>query len=315
MNPYPFRYKQNRLQQLRGFCAVVESNSVSKAAARLNLTQPTVSLQVQALERELRATLFERRGPKLELTPEGEVLFELARPLVEGLSGLDRDFEARRNNVERGHLSIAAGESTIQYVLPSTVQKFAAKHPGISLALNNVTGMDGLQQLRERRVDFCVGPLLDTPPDLEFEPIVSFDPVLITAPGHPLSKHRNVTLKQISLHPLILPPRHLSTWRQVELVFLQQHLPYEVRLEMGGWEVIKRYVELGLGVSIVMSVCLTGNDRLCVIPVKKYFPKRVYGIVRLKGRPLSPQARQFIDTFRNIYARSNRRSSECQRPK
>jgi DNA-binding transcriptional LysR family regulator len=301
MNSHPFRYKQNRLQQLRGFCAVVESNSVSKAAARLNLTQPTVSLQVQALERELRATLFERRGPKLELTPEGEVLFELARPLVEGLSALDRDFEARRNNVERGHLSIAAGESTIQYVLPSTVQKFAARHPGISLALNNVTGMDGLQQLRERRVDFCVGPLLDTPPDLEFEPIVSFDPVLITASGHPLSKHRNVTLKQISQHPLILPPRHLSTWRQVELVFLQQHLPYEVRLEMGGWEVIKRYVELGLGVSIVMSVCLTANDQLCVIPVKKYFPKRVYGIVRLKGRPLSPQARQFIDTFRNCY--------------
>jgi DNA-binding transcriptional LysR family regulator len=274
---------------------------MSKAAARLNLTQPTVSLQVQALERELRATLFERRGPKLELTPEGEVLFELARPLVEGLSGLDRDFEARRNRVERGHLSIAAGESTIQYVLPSTVQKFAARHPGISLALNNVTGMDGLQQLRERRVDFCVGPLLDTPPDLEFEPIVSFDPVLITALRHPLSKHRHVTLRQISRYPLILPPRHLSTWRQVELVFLQQHLPYEVRLEMGGWEVIKRYVELGLGISIVMSVCLTGNDRLRVIPVKKYFPNRVYGIVRLKGRPLSPQARQFIETFRSSY--------------
>jgi DNA-binding transcriptional LysR family regulator len=236
VDSHPFRYKQNRLQQLRGFCAVVELNSVSKAAARLSLTQPTVSLQVQALERELRATLFERRGPKLELTPEGELLFELARPLVEGLSRLDRDFEARRNKVERGHLSIAAGESTIQYVLPSTVQKFAAKHPGISLALNNVTGMDGLQQLRERRVDFCVGPLLDTPPDLEFEPIVGFDPVLITALRHPLSKHRAVTLKQISQYPLILPPRHLSTWRQVELVFLQQHLPYEVRLEMGGWK-------------------------------------------------------------------------------
>jgi DNA-binding transcriptional LysR family regulator len=301
MDFHPFRYKQNRLQQLRGFCAVVELNSVSKAAARMNLTQPTVSLQVQALERELRATLFERRGPKLALTPEGEVLFELARPLVEGLSGLDRDFEARRNKVERGHLSIAAGESTIQYVLPSTVQRFASKHPGISLALNNVTGVDGLQQLRERRVDFCVGPLLDTPPDLEFEPIVSFDPVLITSRRHPLSKHRHVTLKQISQYPLILPPRHLSTWRQVELVFLQQHLPYEVRLEMGGWEVIKRYVELGLGISIVMSVCLTGNDRLRVVPVKKYFPKRVYGIVRLKGRPLSPQARQFIETFRGFY--------------
>src|SRR5438093_3262754 len=120
-----FRYKQNRLQQLRGFCAVVELHSVSKAAVRLHLSQPTVSLQVQALERELRTKLFERRGPKLALTPEGEVLFELARPLVEGLTGVDREFEARRNNVEQGHLAIAAGESTIQYVLPSSVQKFA----------------------------------------------------------------------------------------------------------------------------------------------------------------------------------------------
>ena len=100
-------------------------------------------------------------------------------------------------------------------------------------------------------------------------------------------------------YPLILPPRHLSTWRQVELVFLKNRLPYEVRLEMGGWEVIKRYVELGLGISIVMSVCLTGRERLSVIPVKKFFPRRVYGIVRLKGRPLSPQARRFIEIFRS----------------
>jgi LysR family transcriptional regulator, low CO2-responsive transcriptional regulator len=295
-----FRYKQNRLQQLRGFCAVVEARSVSKAAGRLHLTQPTVSLQVQALERELHANLFERRGPKIELTAEGELLYELARPLIEGLVELDLNFEARRNNVEQGRLAIAAGESTIQYVLPPTVQKFATAYPGISLALNNVTGLDGLQQLRERRVDFCVGPLLDTPPDVEFEPIVAFDPVLITEAGHPLASKKTVTLRQISQYPLILPPRHLSTWRQVEMVFLQRGLTYEVRLEMGGWEVIKRYVELGLGISIVMSVCLTGGDRLEVIPVKKYFPQRVYGIVKLKGRPLSPQARHFIETFRQV---------------
>lgn len=299
MRAESFRYKQNRFLQLRGFCTVVESRSISKAAARLHLTQPTVSLQVQALERELSTTLFERRGPKIELTPEGELLYGLAHTLVDELTGLDGAFEARRNKVERGRLAIAAGESTIQYVLPTTVQKFAAVHPGISLALNNVTGADGLQQLRERRVDFCVGPLLDVRPDLEFEPVVSFNPVLITAPDHPLSKFRKVSLKQISQYPLILPPRHLSTWRQVELVFLRNRLPYEVRFEMGGWEVIKRYVELGLGISIVMSVCLTGRDRLHAISAKGFFPKRVYGVVSLKGRPLSPQARQFIEIFRS----------------
>jgi len=293
-----FRYKQNRLQQLRGFCAVVEAKSVSKAAKKMMLTQPTVSLQVQALERELHTRLFDRRGPRIELTPEGALLYELARPLLEGLVEIDRDFEARRNKVEQGRLAIAAGESTIQYVLPTTVQKFAKVHPGISIVLNNVTGVDGLQQLRERRVDFCVGPLLDIPADLEFEPVVAFDPVLITASKHPLSKLSKVTLRQISQYPLILPPRHLSTWRQVELVFLQHQLPYEVRMEVGGWEVIKRYVELGLGISIVMNVCLTGREKLEVIPVKRYFPQRIYGIVKLKGRPQSPQARHFVEMLR-----------------
>jgi DNA-binding transcriptional LysR family regulator len=299
-----FRYKQNRLQQLRGFCAVVETRSVSKAASRLNLTQPTVSLQVQSLERDLGAVLFERRGPKIELTFDGKLLYELARPLVEGLTALDQEFDARRNNIERGRLAIAAGESTIHYVLPRTVQQFASKHPGIALTLNNVTGKQGLQQLRERLVDFCVGPMLDTPSDIAFEPVVSFDPVLIAALGHPLARLKKVSLRDISKYPLILPPRHLSTWRQVEMVFLQRGLPYEVRLEMGGWEVIKRYVELGMGISIVMSVCLTGRERLEVIPVIRYFPKRVYGIVSLNTRTRSPQAREFIGMFKKSVAKS-----------
>src|SRR5262245_31678410 len=288
-----FRYKQNRLQQLKGFCAVVETQSVSKAASRLSLTQPTVSLQVQSLERDLGTALFERRGPKIELTFEGELLYELAEPLVEGLTALDQEFDARRNNLEQGKLAIAAGESTIHYVLPQAVQQFSSQHPRIALTLNNVTGKQGLEQLRARVVDFCVGPILDTPADIAFEPVVAFDPVLIATLGHPIAKLKKVTLRDISRYPLILPPRHLSTWRQVEMVFQQRRLPYQVRLEMGGWEVIKRYVELGMGISIVMSVCLTGRDRLEVIPVNRYFPKRVYGIVSLNRRTLSPQARAF----------------------
>jgi Transcriptional regulator len=292
-----FRYKQNRLQQLRGFCAVVEAKSVSKAAAKLRLTQPTVSLQVQALERELRTRLFDRRGPRIELTPEGALLYELARPLLEGLVEIDSDFEARRNKVEQGRLAIAAGESTIQYVLPTTVQKFARIHPGISMVLNNVTGWTDCNSFATSSRLLCWS-LLDIPADLEFEPVVAFDPVLITTSRHPLSKLSKVTLREISKYPLILPPRHLSTWRQVEMVFLQHQIPYEVRMEVGGWEVIKRYVELGLGISIVINVCLTGREKLEVIPVKKYFPQRIYGIVKLKGRPLSPQARHFIEMLR-----------------
>ena len=295
MAPQQIRYKHNRLQQLRGFCYTAQTGSISKAAGKMFLTQPSVSLQIQALEKEFAATLFERNGPKIRLTHDGERLYELAWPLVEGIDGLDETFEARRDSVERGRLDLAAGGSTIQYVLPGYVERFVNAHPRIDLKLHNVTGRAGLELLRAGEVEFCVGPLLDVPEDIEFHPIVAYDPLVITKKGHPLATKKRITLKDISQYPLILPPRHLSTWRQVEFVFAEAGIAYEVRLEVGGWEVIKKYVELGLGISIVMSICITGDENLEVLPVKKYFPQRTYGVVMRKGRLLSPQARGFIE--------------------
>jgi DNA-binding transcriptional LysR family regulator len=68
-----------------------------------------------------------------------------------------------------------------------------------------------------------------------------------------------------------------------------------VALEAGGWEVIKKYVEYGLGISIVTSICLTGHERLAAIDLGRYFPRRTYGIVRGKQKPLSTQATRFIE--------------------
>ena len=289
-----FRYKQNRLQQLRGFCYAAADGSISKAAERMYLSQPSVSLQIQALERELDVTLFERRGPKIKLTPDGELLFELSMPLVERIDNLADEFSARRGNVEQGRVDVAAGWSTILYVLPEYVERFRKAHPSIELKLHNVTGAEGLAQLRAGHVDFAVGPLLLAPDDVDFHPIVSYEPLLITALDHPLAGAKDLTLKQISKYPLILPPRHLSTWSTVDSVFKTNGLPYEVAMEVGGWEVIKKYVELGLGISVVMSICITGEEKLAVIPAGDFFPNRTYGVVIRKGKFLSPQARRFI---------------------
>src|SRR6476661_10546310 len=96
------RYKQNRLQQLRGFCYAARAKSISKAAEKMSLSQPSVSLQIKALESELGAKLFERRGPRIELTHDGQRLFELARPLVEAIDGLEDSFATLRESAERG---------------------------------------------------------------------------------------------------------------------------------------------------------------------------------------------------------------------
>jgi len=106
-------YKQNRLKQLRAFCHAAQTGSITEAAEDLFLSQPSVTLQIQALERELAITVFERRGPKIRLTPEGKVLYQLARPLVDGIDKLQETFAAHIGSLERGDLNIAAGESTM----------------------------------------------------------------------------------------------------------------------------------------------------------------------------------------------------------
>jgi DNA-binding transcriptional LysR family regulator len=291
----PPYYKQNRLKQLRAFCHAAQAGSISKAAERLFLSQPSVSLQIQALERELGAVLFERRGPGIRLTPEGERLRELAQPLVQGIDSLHDAFKTLEGRLEKGELNIAAGESTILYILPDAMKRFTATHPGIRVKLHNVTGRDGMAMLHAEEAEFAVGSMLEVPQDIEYRPIVTFHPVLITPLDHPLADFEDVTLRDISPHGLILPPRHLSTWRLVKHAFEQHNVEYTVTLEAGGWEVIKKYVELGLGISIVTDVCLTGREPLAVMSLGRYFPDRTYGIVQRRGKFLSPQARIFIE--------------------
>ncbi len=310
MTTNPVYYKQNRLKQLRAFCFAVQTGSVSKAAERLFLSQPSVTLQIQALERELAIELFERRGPNIKLTPEGNALYELALPLVQGIDTLPETFAAQRGKLETGELNIAAGESTILYILPEPMQEFARRYPGIRLKLHNVTGRDGLAMLRADDVDFAVGSMPDVPDDIGYHSIFTYNTVLITARDHPLAKKQNVRLQDVSPYGLILPPRHLSTWRMVDLVFNQHDVKYTVTLEAGGWEVIKKYVMLGLGISIVTDICLTGKDALARIPLDKYFPKRSYGLVLRRGKFLSPQAKRFIEMMDPQFFRRERPTGE-----
>ena len=292
-----FYYKQNRLKQLRAFCHAVRTQSISKAAERVHLSQPSVSLQIKALEQEMGTVLFERRGPKISLTPEGRALYELASPLVEGIDNLPDAFAERCGDLDTGELHIAAGESTILYLLPGFVERFAAACPGIEIRLHNVTGREGLERLRADSVDFAVGAMLDTPADIVYRPIFTYPTVLITPHDHPLTTLPEVTLDDIAPYGLILPPRHLSTWRIVDIVFQQHRVEYKVKIEAGGWEVIKRYVARGLGVSIVSSICMTEEDRLAAIPLGAYFPSRTYGVVLRRGKFLSPAARRFLQMF------------------
>jgi DNA-binding transcriptional LysR family regulator len=295
MSISPPCYKQNRLKQLRAFIKAVETKSISKAGEELFLSQPTVSLQIRALERELCVQVFERRGPVINLTPDGKILYELSKPLINGIDNLSHNFNSLAGKLETGELHITAGQTACMYLLPKYIHRFKEKNPGVHVKLSNNTGKDGRELLKTDCVDFAVGTMADNSPDMVFEPLFEYGPVLITPMDHPLAGKKKVTLKDISPYGLILPPRELSTWRKVDKIFSEHGIPYKVSMEVGGWEVIKTYVEEGLGVSIVSRLCLNGKEKLSSVSLSQYFPNQIYGAVIRKGKFLSPQAREFLE--------------------
>ena len=295
-----FPYKSDRLKPLRAFCQTVRLGSVSRAAEALFVSQPAITLQLQALERELGVSLFERSGRRLAPSREGEVLYELAQPLVAGLDGLDATFREKVSGLEAGELNVAANSSTILYLLPKIVEHFRAQHPDVRLTLHNAITVDGTDLLRADAVDLAVGSMVDVPGDLDYAPVYRFDQMLIVPPRHPLADKPELTLADIAGFGLILPPKRQITWRLVDQVFQQNRVPYTVALEVGGWEVIKQYVAMGMGISIISAICLTESDRdrLAARSLSQWFPSRSYGVVVRKGKYLSPQARAFIELIK-----------------
>lgn len=295
-----FAYKGDRLKPLRAFCQVARLGSVSRAAETLFVSQPAVTLQLQALERELGARLLERSGRRLVPTREGEALYELARPLVEQFDGLNTAFQDQLRGLDAGELQIAAGTATILHLLPPLIAAYRETQPDVRLSLHNVTGEGGLDLLRQDAVDLAVGSMLDVPADLDYAPVYHFDPMLIAPHDHPLADKPDLALDDLSPYGLILPPRRLTTYRLVDMVFHQHRVPYTVALEVGGWEVIKRYVAMGMGISIVTAMCLDEADRerLAARSLARWFPRRSYGVVVRKGKYLSPQARAFVELIK-----------------
>ncbi len=298
--PLRFYYKGKRLSQLRAFVHTVKLGTLTRAAEAMFVSQSTVSLMIKALERDLGKTLLLRTRRRVTLTGAGEILYELARPLIERMNGIDQDFLARVAGQGSSTLHIAAGTSTLQYLLPPLLSRYRERYPKVHLNLANVTGRDGLKLLREDKVDFAVGSMLDVPHDLVYAPVYHFDPLLIMPLGHPLAAHANPGLEDLSPYGLILPPERLSTYRLVDMVFHQHRIPYTVAIEVGGWDVIKAYVASGLGISIVTSICLVEADRerLVTRNLKAYFPSRSYGVVMRKGKVLQTEARDFLNLIK-----------------
>ena len=270
-------------------------------------SQPAVSLQVRTLEEELGVLLFERRGPRISLTGAGDSLYRLAKPLVEAMDRLPDSFAEQHHGVVSDVLRVGAGQTSAAYLLPRYLRRFREQYPESPIEVRTGTGRQRLDWLRNYELDLIVAAMDIPPSDVEFHPIYSSDPVLITPEDHPLAGRDSAGLEEVAVYPFV---GHASTHyvRQVAEVILRlRGVSPDVVVEVDGWGVITNYVAAGVGISFVPDLCLTAQDRLWKISFKGAIPPRSYGAITRRDRLLTLAASRF---FRILVSDSSQASGE-----
>ena len=288
-------HKRDRLRQLRAFCHAARLGSITQAAVYLGLSQPAVSLHVRELENELEAILFDRGGAGISLTSAGESLYELAKPLVQGMDELSVNFVERMDDSVSGRLQVAASVAGAGYILPSYVKQFREQYPAIRLRVRGCRSSEGAKLLLDDEVEFLLSAKEVYPQDtLEYRELLRYEIVLITSLGHPLAGRSTVSPDEAAAWPAIVPPAGTSSRQFGETAAQRFGIDVQAVIEVGGWAVIKRYVEQGLGISVVPSISVSETDQLSVIPLKEYFPSRSFGVFTRRGKFLTPPARRLL---------------------
>jgi LysR family transcriptional regulator, transcriptional activator of the cysJI operon len=239
--------------KLRVFCAVAETKSFSKASELIHLTQPAVSLQIQAMEELYETRLFDRSGNSINLTPAGEILYKRAKEILALYA------EAQQNISEitgaiKGSLSIGASSTIGNYLLPHIIAAFKKKVPQVNISLVVSNTKIITERLNAGEIDIALVEGDVSKQRFSVEPLISDELVVIMSPAHPWAERRSLSAIELTKEPLILREEGSGT-RQIILKHLEEHGlkldQLKIALVMGSTEAIKGAVEEGLGVSIM----------------------------------------------------------------
>lgn len=273
------------LDQLRAFVEVVARGSFTAAAKELNLTQPAVTHQVHELERRFNVTLVERLGKRAYLTQAGEKLIEHARYL------LDEDNRARvsmRHFTDGGGGRVRIGTSMTMliYALPPILRKLKTSHPQLEINLKAGLTATTLKLLKANALDLglCALPVEDA----AFQTVPLFEDELVAIlPAGTGQVPKRVTPTFLARCPLILGNEESALYRTVTTWLARAGQPPKPVMTFDNVEAIKSLVAVGLGASIVPSLCLGAGHvpmtNTIVAPLTPRSVRRV-GLVQLRGK-------------------------------
>ncbi|MHB1512879.1 MAG: CysB family HTH-type transcriptional regulator [Acidiferrobacter sp.] len=290
-----------KLQQLRYLCEVVRQGlRISAAADALHTSQPGVSKQLRLLEEELGVDILVRNGKRVvALTEPGKALVVIAERMLRDAENLRRMGEDFRNEA-RGRLTIAVTHTQARYALPETVRRFSHLYPDVRLSLHQGNPRQIAEQVISGEADFGIATeALTLYDDLVTLPCYEWNHCVICPPRHPLLKARHISLEILARYPIVTYDIAFSGRAKISEAFEQEGLEPNVVLTAIDADVIKTYVELGLGIGIVAHMAFDPKrDRnLRAINLGHLFPPNVSRIGIRRGAYLRRYMYDFIEIF------------------
>jgi DNA-binding transcriptional LysR family regulator len=289
------------LTQLETFLAVAEERSFSRAALRLNRTQPAVSQVIRKLEESLGETLFDRAARDGSMTAAGVLLHDYALRLLalrrEATSAL-----GELKSLERGQLQLAANEYTCMYLLPA-IDAFRREFPHVNVTVHRMLASRIPEELNLRT--FEIGVISYRPDAAQFRTIAVYGDslALIVSPKHPLARAERVSINDLGREDFIAHHVASPLRRKVIEAFQRYRTPLNMGIELPTIEAIKRFVAMGNGVALVPHLAVAREleiGDLVSVTVDELEMKRVLRLVHRRQATLSYAARSFLKTVRSM---------------
>jgi DNA-binding transcriptional LysR family regulator len=286
-------------RQLAAFCAVVERQSFSQAAARLGVTQPAVSLQVRALEKRLGRQLLDRSGRRVVPTEAGLRLYRGAQKLLALEDQLVEEVAGEEEGTLTGRLEIGASTGPAGSVLPVLLCEFQSRNPDLTVALSVFDTQTVVEMVAQRELELGVVGAVKRQRSVSFEPFFRDEVILVCPPGHRFAG-KTIELDELRAEPLIVMQDGAGV-RQIiegELRRAGTRLrDLDVHLELGLQESVKSAVEAGYGVTFISRSAVEAElaaGTLAAARVIGLEPAREISLVRAAGRAASRAAEAFI---------------------
>lgn len=281
------------LKQLRYFTVAGDLSSVTLAARKLHVSQPSISAAIQQIEEVTGLQLFVRHHAQgLSLTPSGKQLLARAKQLLREAEGLER-FAVSLGEEIAGELRLVAFPTFAPVFLPQLMRRYADAYPAVSLHCDEMNQVDIVKGLNDGEYELAFTYDLQVPPNIDFTPLYRFPPYAVVAEDHPLSQRERVSLAELVEYPMVL-----LDWPQSREYFLSlfdvQGLAPRVAYRAKSLDMIRGLVANGFGFSLFNTPLTTHESfdggRLTALWLEDEARPLSMGLACLQGLRLSPAA-------------------------